>query len=183
MAMGIVANPYRTGTRNNLYYNILYRMEIRDIKNRVKKEKELILPYLVEESIRKQLETDGYSVTMIGGFIESPETIIKKKMITKEDYVNWLTKSYLDNLSNVDKEIKNLVGQSFKLGALELKLDDTNLGELQKSYVELFEALARGFVAGVKLGTSFEHCNEEDLERIMKDNPEGLQWNKKEEGN
>lgn len=94
-------------------------------------------------------------------------------MITKEEYIEWLTKSYTGNLKSGNKDIVDLVKKSFELGA-SIKID-TNLGELQKEYVELFQAMALGFIDGVKLGTSFDHCDNADLENMMKNNPGGIE--------
>jgi hypothetical protein len=92
----------------------------------------------------------------------------------KEEYIDWLEKSYMNNLGPIRKEIKDLVRQSFDLGAKNVNLDNINLGELEKEFPELYETLARGFVSGIRLGTSFKNSNMEDLEQIVKNNPGGL---------
>lgn len=91
-------------------------------------------------------------------------------MVTKEQVYEWLKKSYLGNLEgNVPKEVLDLVGKAFMMGT-----EVTVSRELEENYVQLWEALARGFVAGIKMGQVPDRSSLEDLEEMMKNNPGGL---------
>lgn len=91
-------------------------------------------------------------------------------MVTKEQVYEWLRESYLGNLDgDVPREVIDLVGKAFMLGT-EVAVSK----DLEKSYVQLWEALARGFVAGIKMGQVPDRSSLEDLEEMMRNNPGGL---------
>lgn len=98
-------------------------------------------------------------------------------MLSKEEYMNWLEKSYMNNLGPANDKVRELVRRSFRLGSTGINLGDINLGDLEKEYVELYEAMSRAYIAGIKLGTSFDKTDKDDLEEIVKDNPNGLTKN------
>lgn len=90
--------------------------------------------------------------------------------MTKEQVLEWLKLSYIGNLEGtVPPEIIDLAGQAFMQGT-----QITITKELEESYVQLGEALARAFVAGIKMGQVPERSSMEDLEEIIKNNPNGL---------
>ena len=91
-------------------------------------------------------------------------------MKTREQIIDWLKKSYLGNLEGlVPEEVMELVGEAFMLGT-QIKISK----ELEEGYVQLMESLARAFAAGIKMGQVPDRSSMEDLEQIIKDNPEGL---------
>ncbi len=91
-------------------------------------------------------------------------------MVKKEQVCEWHKKSYIGNLEgNVPKEVLDPVGEAFSLGTT-ISVNR----KLEEGYVQLWEALARGFVAGIKMGQVPDKSSLEDLEIMMKNNPEGL---------
>lgn len=91
-------------------------------------------------------------------------------MVTEKQIIEWLKKSYLRNLEgDVPKEVLELVGEAFMLGS-QVEVSK----ELEEKYIQLMESLARAFVAGIKMGQVPERSSLEDLEQMIRNNPDGL---------